>query len=232
MKITAVIPVYNEEEVIDEFATRLVASLEKTLQNYEVIFVVEGNDTTIEKLRNISRDNPKVRLDYHEKRLGLGRAMKRGMSFVSDDTDYVVTMDADLNHRPEEIGALLASTEEAEVIVGSRSKNRGMVEQLPFFKKVVSGATNWVLRKSFGIPSFDVTSGFRVYSGNAVRSLRDDLTSTNFEVTAELLIRAKKKGLTIAEVPITFTRRPRGNSKLSFVKSGIGYAKLLARLGL
>ena len=107
-----------------------------------------------------------------------------------------------------------------------------MVGDLPLFRRVVSGTTNWLLRKAFRIPSSDVTSGFRLYSAMAVESIRDELTSTNFEVTAELLIRARKKGLTIADVPITFTPRPRGNSKLSLVRSGIGYAKLLARLGL
>ncbi len=232
MKITAVVPVYNEEEVIDEFITRLVESLEKTVQNYEVIFVVEGNDATMAKLKKISNENPRVKLDYHEKRLGLGRAMKRGLCLVSEGTDYVVTMDADLNHQPEEIGRLLKATEEAEVVVGSRTRSGGMVEQLPFFKSVVSGATNWLLRKIFRMPSTDVTSGFRVYSARAVESVRDELTSTNFEVTAELLIRARKKGLTITDVPITFMPRPRGTSKLSFVKSGIGYARLLVKLGL
>ena len=106
-----------------------------------------------------------------------------------------------------------------------------MVGKLPLFKRVVSGTTNWLLRSVFKIPSSDVTSGFRLYSANAVESVRDQLTSTNFEVTAELLILAKRKGLTITEVPITFIPRPRGNSKLSFVRSGIGYAKLLAKLG-
>ncbi len=232
MKITAVVPVYNEEEVIDEFTTRLVDSLEKTMQNYEVVFVVEGNDATMAKLKEVSNNNPKVRLDYHEKRLGLGRAMKRGLCLVPRDSDYIVTMDADLNHQPEEIGRLLEATGEAEVVVGSRTKSRGMVEQLPFFKRVVSGATNWLLRKIFRMPSTDVTSGFRVYSARAVESIRDEMTSTNFEVTAELLIRAQKKGLRIIEVPITFTPRLRGSSKLSFVRSGIGYARLLVKLGL
>ena len=89
-----------------------------------------------------------------------------------------------------------------------------------------------MVRKAFRIPSSDVTSGFRIYSAAGVRSIRGELTSKNFEIAAELLIRARKKGLKIAEVPITFTPRPRGTSKLSFLRSGIGYAKLLVRLGI
>ncbi len=231
MKVSAVVPVYNEEEVIDEFSTRLVSSLQD-LCDYEVIFVVEGNDSTRDKLDNLSKRDPRVKVDYQAERLGLGRAMKRGMSLIDPHANFVLTMDADLNHQPEEIEKLLQAAREADVVVGSRTRTRGMVEELPFFKKVVSGGTNWLLKKTFKLSSSDVTSGFRVYSTKAVESIRDELTSKNFEVAAELLIRAKKKGLTITEVPITFTPRPRGTSKLSFLRSGVGYVKLLVKLGL
>ncbi|OLD05783.1 MAG: hypothetical protein AUJ07_00875 [Crenarchaeota archaeon 13_1_40CM_3_53_5] len=231
MKVSAVVPVYNEEEVIDEFSTRLVNSLQN-LCDYEVIFVVEGNDSTRDKLETLSKRDQRVKVDYQAKRLGLGRAMKRGMSLIDPNTDFVLTMDADLNHQPEEIERLLLAAKEADVVVGSRTRTRGMVGELPFFKRVVSAGTNWLLRNAFRISSSDVTSGFRVYSAKAVERVRDELTSKNFEVAAELLIRAKKKGLTIAEVPITFIPRPRGTSKLSFLRSGVGYVKLLVKLGL
>ena len=80
--------------------------------------------------------------------------------------------------------------------------------------------------------SNDITSGFRIYSTKVIEDIRGDLISKNFEITAELLIRAKKKGYSISEVPITFKRRPRGASKLSFAKSGLGYFVLLLRLGV
>ncbi len=230
MKISAVIPVYNEEELIDEFSSRLVDSLGK-LGDYEVIFVVEGDDGTLSKVKRLSERNPRIKLDYHEKRLGLGKAFREGMFLIADDADFVLTMDADLNHHPEEIEGLLMAAKSADVVVGSRNRNKGMVGELPFFKRMVSGGTNWMIRKAFRIPSSDVTSGFRIYSAAGVRSIRGELTSKNFEIAAELLIRARKKGLRIVEVPITFTPRPRGESKLSFLRSGIGYARLLVRLG-
>ena len=107
LKISAVIPVYNEEEVIDEFSSRLVESLKETASDYEVIFIVEGDDGTLAKLKELTTANPRIRLDYNEKRLGLGKAMKKGLSLISHDADYVLTMDADLNHQPEEIQKLL-----------------------------------------------------------------------------------------------------------------------------
>ncbi len=231
MKISAVIPLYNEEEVIDEFSSRLIGSLQALGSDYEVIFVVEGTDATLAKVSQLSKQNPRVRVEYNQKRLGLGKALKKGLEMVDAGANYVLTMDSDLNHDPEEIGRLLKASEEADVVVGCRSRSRGLVQELPFFKRMISASTNWILRRAFKMKSSDITSGFRIYSTKAVESVRKELVARNFEVTAEILIRAKKNGFSITEVPISFKRRPRGTSKLSFVKSGVGYVILLFRLG-
>ncbi len=231
MKISAVIPLYNEEEVIDEFSSRLIGSLQALGSDYEVIFVVEGTDATLAKVSQLSKQNPRVRVEYNQKRLGLGKALKKGLEMVDAGANYVLTMDSDLNHDPDEIGRLLKASEEADVVVGCRSRSRGLVQELPFFKRMISASTNWILRRAFKMKSSDITSGFRIYSTKAVESVREELVAKNFEVTAEILIRAKKKGFSITEVPISFKRRPRGTSKLSFVKSGVGYVILLFRLG-
>jgi dolichol-phosphate mannosyltransferase len=232
MKLSVVIMLYNEEEVIDEFAERLLKSLRQLPMDYEVNFVVEGTDGTIDKVKSLAKTDPRVRFDYNEKRLGLGKATKKGLGLVEPKSNLVLTMDSDLNHDPEEIVNLLEASKEADIVIGCRSKSRGLVKELPWFKRMISASTNWILRNAFRMDSSDITSGFRIYSTKAIESIRDDLISKNFEVTAELLIRAKKKGFSITEVPIKFTRRPRGTSKLSFVKSGFGYVVLLARLGI
>jgi len=223
---------YNEEEVIDEFSERLLKSLRELPMDYEVNFIVEGTDGTLEKVKSLAKTDPRIRVDYNEDRLGLGKATKKGLGQVDPKSNLVLTMDSDLNHDPEEIIDLLAASKEADVVVGCRSRSGGLVKELPLFKRIISASTNWVLRNAFRMNSSDITSGFRIYSTKAIESIRDDLVSKNFEVTAELLIRAKKKGFSITEVPITFTRRPRGTSKLSFVRSGIGYVILLFRLGI
>jgi glycosyltransferase involved in cell wall biosynthesis len=223
---------YNEEEVIDEFSERLLKSLRELPVDYEVNFIVEGTDGTLEKVKSLAKTDPRIRVDYNENRLGLGKATKKGLGKVDPKSNLVLTMDSDLNHDPEEIIDLLVASKKADVVIGCRSRSRGLVKELPLFKRIISASTNWVLRNAFRMNSSDITSGFRIYSTKAIESIRDDLVSKNFEVTAELLIRAKKKGFSITEVPITFTRRPRGTSKLSFVKSGIGYVILLFRLGI
>ena len=231
LQISAVIPVYNEQEVIDEFSSRLTSALEKIDPDYEAIFIVEGKDMTLEKLTAMSKENPRIKVHYSQERLGLGKAMKKGFRLVDDRAKYVLTMDADLNHQPEEIQNLMAATEKADIVVGSRNADNGMVQELPMVKRIISASTNWTMRKIFHIPSNDVTSGFRIYSCKAVDALKDEIVAKNFEIQPELLIRARRKGMPITDVPITFLPRPRGTSKLSFVKSGIGYAMLVLRLG-
>ena len=232
LRISAVIPVYNEEEVIDEFSSRLTTALEKIDPDYEAIFIVEGKDATLHKLTMMSKENPKIKVHYSEERLGLGKAMKKGFGLVDGRAEYVLTMDADLNHQPEEIKNLMAATEKgAEIVVGSRNADNGMVQELPLVKRIISATTNWTMRKIFHLPSNDVTSGFRIYSCKAVDALKDEIVAKNFEIQPELLIRARRKGMPITDVPITFLPRPRGTSKLSFVKSGVGYVMLILRLG-
>ncbi len=149
VKISTVIMLYNEEEVIDEFSARLIKSLEALNRDYEVIFVVEGTDSTLQKVSELAKWNPRVRVEYREKRLGLGKATKKGLSLVDPKSDYVLTMDSDLNHDPQEIERLLDATKQADVVVGCRSKTRGLVQELPWFKRMVSASTNWVLRNTF-----------------------------------------------------------------------------------
>src|SRR5215472_4030666 len=94
LRISAVIPVYNEEEVIDEFSSRLTDALGKIDPDYEAIFVVEGDDATRDKLTIMSKENPRIKVHYSEERLGLGKAMKKGFGLIDEGTEYVVTMDA------------------------------------------------------------------------------------------------------------------------------------------
>jgi len=232
LKITAVVPVYNEEDTIREFATRLLAALDGLPCDYEAVFVVEGQARTLDELTQLSRVNPKVRLTHSERPLGLGRAIRKGLTLVDADSDFVLTMDADLNHQPEEIHRLLGAVGRADVVIGSRRREGRKVWQPSVLRRTCSGLANWALRTLFKVPAEDATSGFRLYSAEVIRGVRDEIGAREFEVTAELLVRAVRRGFRIAEVPITFLPRPRGRSKLSYWRSGIGYARLFLNLTL
>src|SRR5437879_13838995 len=94
-----------------------------------------------------SKENPRIRVHYSQERLGLGKAMKKGFGLIDEDTEYVVTMDADLNHQPEEIQNLMAAAKTADIVVGSRNTSQVMVEELPLVKRMISARTNWTMRR-------------------------------------------------------------------------------------
>ncbi len=110
MKLSVVIMLYNEEEVIDEFSERLLTSLRHLPMDYEVNFVVEGTDGTLEKVKTLAKTDPRIKVNYNERRLGLGKATKKGLGLVDRRSDLVLTMDSDLNHDPKEIINLLEAS--------------------------------------------------------------------------------------------------------------------------
>lgn len=141
--------------------------------------------------------------------------------------DYVVTMDADLNHQPEELQRLVESAirRDLDVLVGSRFVGGGRVEGTPLWKRTLSGTMNVVLRWLWGIPVRDKTSGYRVYRAASLRRLRHRLD--DFAFLPELLIIARRLGMAIGEEPIRFVYRIRGTSKMAILRTTRSYVALL-----
>jgi dolichol-phosphate mannosyltransferase len=228
MKLTVVIAAYNEEENIEALTRRLDRSL-RTLPgcSWEVVFVVEGRDRTREILERLSGEIPRVRILYRAEPSGLGNAFRRGFAAVGPDADLVVTMDADLNHQPEEIPRLIEALERtgSDIIVGSRFLPGSRVEGTPLWKRFLSGTMNFLMRYLYGLSVSDKTSGFRVYRAAALRQI--EFTNPAFAFLPEMLIRAHQAGLRIAEEPIRFVFRTEGQSKLRILPTTLSYLSLL-----
>lgn len=229
MNLSVVIAAYNERENIEVLTRRLDAMLRAMPETRsEMVFVVEGRDGTREILEGLAADLGRIRVLYQEDPSGLGNAFRRGFAAVSPDADFVVTMDADLNHRPEEIPRLLEDLrrENADVLVGSRFVEGSESEGIPLWKRVMSGLMNRVIASLFDIAVKDKTSGFRVYRAEALRQLAD-YRNGNFAFLPEMLIRATELGMKTAESPIHFTFRTRGESKMSIPQTSRSYLLLL-----
>jgi glycosyltransferase involved in cell wall biosynthesis len=228
MKIACVVAAYDERENIEALARRLAATLGSLDDcEYELVFVVEGTDGTREILEALSAELPAIRIVYQERSAGLGNALRRGFAAVGGSTHFVVTMDADLNHKPEEIPRLLdvLQARQADVLVGSRFIPGSRVDGTPLWKLVLSGTLNVVLRIVFGLKVKDKTSGFRIYRTDALRSI--DWVNENFAALPEILIRAARAGLRVEEAPIHFTYRREGTSKMHFWTTAFSYLALL-----
>ena len=195
--------------------------------DWEILYVVEGTDGTREALDGVARDDPRVKVLYRAEPSGLGAAFRRGFAAVRPGTDFVLTMDADLNHQPEEIPALLAALETAgaDIVVGSRFVPGSSVTGIPLWKRALSTSMNAAMRFLWGLKTRDKTSGFRAYRAGALRSLA--FRNDNFAFLPEMLIDASQRGYSILEVPIRFTVRVHGVSKMHILTTSRSYLSLL-----
>jgi len=228
MKISVVIAAYDEGDNVVSLTRRLRAALESIPgARWEIVYVVEGTDGTREALESLADEVPGLRVLYQERPAGLGAAFRRGFAEVSSDAEYVVTMDADLNHQPEELPRLVAAAarRDLDVLIGSRFVHGGRIEGTPLWKRTLSGTMNVVMRWLWGLPVRDKTSGYRVYKADSLRRLRHRLD--DFAFLPELLILARGLGMSLGEEPIRFVYRVHGTSKMAISKTIRSYLALL-----
>jgi len=129
----------------------------------------------------------------------------------------VLTMDSDFSHPPERIPALIEAVQGgAHLCVGSRYITGGDVRGWALSRRVLSASANFVARQLLRLRTHDCTGGFRCYSLRALQFLvTRPLRSSGYSALIELLARCERAGLTIVEIPITFTDRTHGHSKIS-----------------
>jgi dolichol-phosphate mannosyltransferase len=226
-QVSVVIAAYNERENIESLTRRIAAVFRSLPYAWELLYVIEGTDGTVQIAEGLGREIPAIRILYREKPAGLGNAFRRGFDAIADSTHFVVTMDADLNHQPEEIPRLLESLQnrQADILIGSRFIEGGRVDGTPVWKLLMSSTLNVVMRVLFGLRIKDKTSGFRIYRADRLRAL--SFENDNFAFLPELLIRAKALGMTIVEEPIHFIFRTQGTSKMHIWTTAVSYLSLL-----
>lgn len=234
MRLSVVIAAYDERANIEGLTRRLVTTLSSVPGlDWDLLYVVEGTDGTREIVESLAADNPRIRLLYGERPQGLGRAFRRGFAAVPPTAEAIATMDADLNHQPEELPRLLEawSSTGADVLVGSRFLAGSSVEGTPAWKRVLSGTMNVVMRFLYGVRVRDKTSGYRIYRAAVLRSI--EFRNDDFAFLPEILIRAHQRGYRLVEEPIRFIFRREGRSKMAFWRTCASYLRLLRmRVGL
>lgn len=229
MFISTVIPAYFEKENLKKLTPRLLETHSRLGFNYEILFVVEGNDGSREFLDSLN--HPKVRYLYYPERLGVAKSLLLGFSQVLPRSDLILTMDADLNHQPEEIQNLLKCLREknADITIGSRYIKGGKVHGMPAWKLFLSRVMNVIINIFSGIKVADKTSGFRIYKKAAAKHIVENIRSKNFEFFPESILLTHKAGFTFAETPITFINRVHGKSKMAKTQTIFGYLKMFLR---
>ena len=165
-------------------------------------------------------------------KLGLGTAAVAAIEWaIRDGYETLATLDADWSHPPDKLPELLALLSEADVAIGSRYCPGGRIEGWPLHRRVMSKMVNGAARTLLRLPVTDASGAFRAYRVETLRELDlGKLQSTGYAYLEELLWMLKHAGARFAELPITFTERRAGASKINSGEA-IAAARLLLRLG-
>jgi dolichol-phosphate mannosyltransferase len=216
VRIAVVVPTYNEAGNLPEFAAALLAlPLDLTL------LIVDDNspDGTGAVADRLSAGNKRVRVLHRSAKQGLRSAYLAGFgTAMATDAEAILQMDADLSHDPGRIPDMVERLQTADLVLGSRYIPGGSVDrEWPRWRQALSAFGNLYARTILGMPSSDVTTGFRLWRRAALASLPlERIRSNGYVFLVEMAYLAHCLHYTIGEVPIHFSERRRGASKMSF----------------
>lgn len=213
-RILVIIPTYNERENIESIAGRVRAATPIV----DILIVDDSSpDGTGEIADTMAAADEQIHVLHRAEKNGLGAAYIAGFRWAFEHGyDVMVEMDADGSHRPEELPRLLAALADADLVIGSRWVPGGKVTNWPKSREVLSRGANTYARLMIGMPLHDATGGFRAYRATTLEKIGlDGVVSRGYCFQIDLALRTVRHGLRVAEVPITFTDRVVGASKMS-----------------
>jgi dolichol-phosphate mannosyltransferase len=213
-----IIPTYNEIENI-EAIIRKVMSLEPT---FDLLIVDDGSpDGTGLIVKTLQEEFGSNRLHLQERKgkLGLGTAYIHGFKYALNlGYEYIFEMDADFSHNPDDLVNLYnaCANEGADMAIGSRYINGVNVVNWPMSRVLMSYFAGYYVRFITGIPIMDVTAGFKCYTAKVLKTINlDSIKFVGYAFQVEMKFTSWKYGFKIVEVPIIFTDRTKGQSKMS-----------------
>ncbi|HSM08382.1 MAG TPA: polyprenol monophosphomannose synthase [Gemmatimonadota bacterium] len=210
-----VMPTYNEAESLGELVPRVLVQDPRI----DVLVIDDASpDGTGAIADDLAAHDERVQVVHREGKLGLGTAYLRGFRYgLERGYDYLLEMDSDLSHDPKYLPDLLAAVDDgADLAIGSRYVRGVNVINWPMSRLLLSYYANKYARWVTGLPLTDATSGFKCFRRRALEAIDfERVGSTGYAFQIEMDFRAWKAGMKLVEVPIVFTDRDRGESKMS-----------------
>lgn len=214
--VAIILPTYCEAENIGDIIRAI-----KELRVDSTLLVIDDSspDETQSIVKRLKEEYKNIILFGRPSKTGLGTAIIDGFRLLLSQPNppkYIVTMDADHSHNPNDILKLLHCAKEGyDVVVGSRYCEGGKAEGWTAGRRIISKAANKITRMTIKLPMNDFTSGFRCYSKRYVQKVLPKLHSQTYEIQIETIRQAKLQNSEVCEVPITFENRKKGKSKLA-----------------
>ena len=223
MKLSVVIPAHNEEGSIGQTVSSLALTLDADSIPHEIVVVADHcSDRTVAEVEALIPKHPGVRVITNERPGGFGYAVRAGLDAYTGDA--VAIMMADLSDSPEDLVTYHRLLERGfDCAFGSRFMPGARVTDYPRFKLLMNRIVNLGIRMLFRHGYNDTTNAFKAYRRDVIDNIQP-LLSAHFNLTVEMPLKALVRGHSYAIVPVSWTNRVKGTSKLKLQEMGSRYA--------
>ena len=231
MKLSVVIPARNEEGCIADTLMRLCGTLSQNGVPHEILVVDDGStDDTLCCVERVMRSVASVRLVSNQGRNGFGIAVRLGIECTTGDA--VAIMMADGSDSPEDMLRYYHELQNGyECVFGSRFIHGSRVIDYPLHKLTLNRLANWFIMILFGLRCNDIMNAFKCYRRDVLNAMHP-LISPHFNLTVEMPLKAIIRGFSYTVVPISWTNRKTGISKLKIAEMGSRYLFIVLYLWL
>jgi dolichol-phosphate mannosyltransferase len=209
-----IIPTFNEKENIG----LLIPEIDKAVPGIDILVVDDSSpDGTSAYVKEIGQKRGRLFVLDRLKKEGLGKAYVAGFHWALErDYEYIFEMDADFSHDPRYLPDFLKAIEKNDLVIGSRYKSGVNVVNWPMSRLLLSYFASFFVRIIVGIPIRDCTAGFKCFRRKVLEKIDlNKIDSSGYSFQIEMNYHAWKKKFRISEIPIVFTDRQRGASKMS-----------------
>jgi dolichol-phosphate mannosyltransferase len=233
--VWVVIPTYEEAGNVDRLLAGVLGALDRARLDGRVLIVDDGSpDGTGDLVRAAATGDRRVELLERTAKEGIGPAYIAGFRrALAGGAELIVQMDADLSHDPGDIPRLVAAARSADVVVGSRYVRGGRVVHWNWMRRIISRAGSVYARLILRVRLRDLTAGFKCFRRAVLDALElDAVASAGYVFQIEMTYRSLLAGFSVTEIPITFTERTVGASKMSggIVGEAAGHVLRMRRL--
>ena len=231
MKLSVVIPARDEEGSIEQTIVEVAGALDEGQIPFEIVVVDDGSaDQTAACVRRSTERYPGVRLVSNAGPHGFGLAVRAGLAHASGDA--IAVMMADGSDSPADLVRYYRTLEAGyDCAFGSRFIQGSRIVDYPVHKLAINRMANWFIRILFRLRYNDITNAFKCYRRAAIEGMQP-LISPHFNLTVEMPLKAVVRGYTYAVVPISWTNRKYGMSKLKIKEMGSRYLFIVLYLWL